>query len=175
MASKSRIDERNSLRMYVFKDRNVTTGNYHGRPMTVSEREKLMGYPTGYVEEPVQSLFETLYKDGLAHNWTIFSPWKEALDPKYHHFAGNYHCLPAAHSYGFKIRESEVELTMAPPSTGQPSFFDAKEYAKHLIGLAYSVPVVEELLSPLRDIFCQRVYTGYQYDYAWQQAKDHDI
>ena len=53
MASKTRIDERSTLRMYVFeKEKNPTTGNYHGRPMKVCEREALMGYSKGYVEEP---------------------------------------------------------------------------------------------------------------------------
>jgi hypothetical protein len=53
MASKTRIDERSTLRMYVFeKEKNPTTGNYHGRPMQVFEREALMGYSKGYVEKP---------------------------------------------------------------------------------------------------------------------------
>jgi hypothetical protein len=41
--------------MYVFHDQSETTGKYHGRPMNVLEREKLMGYPDGYVEKPGQS------------------------------------------------------------------------------------------------------------------------
>jgi hypothetical protein len=49
MASSSRIDEVNSLRMYVFNER-TNHGTYHGRPMKVFERENLMGYPERYVE-----------------------------------------------------------------------------------------------------------------------------
>jgi site-specific DNA-cytosine methylase len=52
MACSSRIDERATLRMYVFKDKTDQLGRYHGRPMTVTEREKIMGYPVGYVERP---------------------------------------------------------------------------------------------------------------------------
>ena len=54
MGSKSKIDERDSLRMYVFQTKSRIHKNqrvYRGRPMTISEREKLMGYPEQYVEE----------------------------------------------------------------------------------------------------------------------------
>ena len=54
MGSKSRIDERDSLRMYVFQTKPRIHKNqivYRGRPMTISEREKLMGYPDQYVEK----------------------------------------------------------------------------------------------------------------------------
>ena len=60
MASKTRIDERSSLRMYVFKNAPNFTGNYHGRPMKICEREALMGYRTGYVETPGECLLPFL-------------------------------------------------------------------------------------------------------------------
>ena len=57
MASRSRIDEHATLRMFVFhnkpeKRKKFKGKRYCGRPMTVQEREKMMGYPVGYVEEP---------------------------------------------------------------------------------------------------------------------------
>mmetsp|Transcript_35563 Transcript_35563/g.82595 ORF Transcript_35563/g.82595 Transcript_35563/m.82595 type:complete len:540 (-) Transcript_35563:514-2133(-) len=59
MASKTRIDERSSLRMYVFhqspnkkKQKNKKILQYRGRPMTIVERERMMGYPEGYIEKP---------------------------------------------------------------------------------------------------------------------------
>lgn len=51
MGSAERMDERSTLRMYVFQDQ-PKGGKYCGRPLTVSEREHLMGYPPGYVETP---------------------------------------------------------------------------------------------------------------------------
>jgi hypothetical protein len=50
MGSKARIDEPNSLRMYVFNQTPDNMNRYHGRPMKVVERESLMGYQKGYVE-----------------------------------------------------------------------------------------------------------------------------
>jgi C-5 cytosine-specific DNA methylase len=85
MGSASRIDDRTSLRMYVFNDRHPVTANFHCRPLNgtcmrtsvvhskasdptncflVSEREKLMGYPVGYVERPGAS---ELIKRVLSH------------------------------------------------------------------------------------------------------------
>lgn len=55
MASASKIDDSPSLRMYVFrKEASHEDGEpkYTGRPLNVAEREKLMGYKEGYVENP---------------------------------------------------------------------------------------------------------------------------
>jgi hypothetical protein len=61
MASSSRIDERNSLRMYVFrkeaqpvklKKKGKPEVCYFGRPINITEREIMMGYPTNYVKAP---------------------------------------------------------------------------------------------------------------------------
>jgi hypothetical protein len=49
MAAASRIDDVNSMRMFVFREKNKI-GTYHGRYMKVFERENLMGYPEGYVQ-----------------------------------------------------------------------------------------------------------------------------
>ena len=60
MASKSRIDETESLRMFVFKDKDESNGKYAGRPMLVSEREKSMGFPLGYIKKPGVSTSQTI-------------------------------------------------------------------------------------------------------------------
>ena len=54
MASKTRIDEFDTLRMFVFKKKRFRKKKrkYYGRPMHIIEREKLMGYYVGYVEKP---------------------------------------------------------------------------------------------------------------------------
>lgn len=51
MGSKTGIDEPNTTRMYVFHETPDRRGRYHGRPMTVTERELLMGYKEGYVRD----------------------------------------------------------------------------------------------------------------------------
>jgi hypothetical protein len=64
MASSSRIDERGSLRMYVFHKESQPvklTRNgkpevcYYGRPINITERELMMGYPANYVKAPGKS------------------------------------------------------------------------------------------------------------------------
>lgn len=125
MASPLRIDERQSLRMYVF-DKNAveteeggrTVKKYLGRPMTVAEREKIMGFPEGYVEKAVHVLFAELLDNGINHK-----DWRKGLDPKYHHFAGNYHKLQDAEPYKFVFIEEglmgQVRMKMAPPPSGR--------------------------------------------------------
>ena len=113
------MDDPTTLRMYVFKDAERGPENnhpvrYHGRPMNVREREKLMGYPVGYVEKPgmnisvdllafhrsrltscctaiVSDLFRALLSKGLQFQRRDQSRWQDVLPEKYHHFAGHYH------------------------------------------------------------------------------------
>ena len=92
---------------------------YLGRPLTVLEREHIMGFPEGYVEKPVRSLFqEELLEKGI-----MSRDWKNKLDKKYHKFAGNYHKLRDSESYKFAFLEQgdtgEVRVLMAPPPTGK--------------------------------------------------------
>jgi hypothetical protein len=42
--------------MFVFQDRDEETNKYYGRPLLTAEREKLMGFPVGYVEIPGKTL-----------------------------------------------------------------------------------------------------------------------
>jgi hypothetical protein len=44
------------------------------------------------------------------------------------------------------------------------------EYAKRLIGNTFSIPVLEELLKPLQNVFTKANYDGYDYQYAWSMA-----
>jgi len=46
MASKSKIDNR---QMYVWNQKMSKDKKYCGRPMTALERERMIGYPDGYV------------------------------------------------------------------------------------------------------------------------------
>lgn len=50
MASKSRLDEPSSFRMYVFLN-HTQHGKYICRPLKAVERERMMGFPAGYVTE----------------------------------------------------------------------------------------------------------------------------
>lgn len=172
MASKSRIDEFQTLRMFVFRKQNDVTHKYHGRPMLIVEREKLMGYPVGYIEEPVRRLFEALGQNALNITMQDDQPWKERLPEMYHNFAGNYHALRCKNPYRFEVNKDDppfIYAKMAPPDASKdPPFFNVDGYAKHLIGMAYSVPVVELLLEPLQQIFKIKEYKTFTYKYAWE-------
>lgn len=127
MASSSRIDERSSLRMYVFQKEPKwvkTEGRvkeekaFRGRPMNTKERELIMGYPADYVRSAVFKLFCTLLDDGLSSSVTkATNLWRSRMDKKFHTFAGNYHGLQASNPYRFAAHEGEIIMRMAPPQT----------------------------------------------------------
>lgn len=129
MASSTRIDERNTLRMYVFQP-TKKNGKYYGRPMLTVERERMMGYPEGYVEKPgecsgivvhalkvvylnsfnvmfvfkVRELFQELLDDGLCLldvKYVNELSWKKKLRSDLHTFAGNYHAFKDCEAYKF--------------------------------------------------------------------------
>jgi hypothetical protein len=143
MASASRIDERNSLRMYVFKRNPISRRRFDGRPLSVGEREVMMGYPRGYVMTPgeswsstipsfvvfcpvltrfasvVRKLFTTLLNDAFSSgHFADWGPdWRKTLEKKFHHFAGNYHELTVPDPYQCTLHSGKLWLKMAPPQT----------------------------------------------------------
>jgi len=196
MGSSSRIDDVHSLRMYVFKEKSHNGKCWLGRPINTGERELMMGFPKGYIEEPVRNLFCILRDDALCHQYeernsitggkvgTFQCHWRDKLDPKYHEFAGNYHKLPCSEPHRFEVNTEfpYVGLKLSPAvnildvgenfiTTTNPYFFNAENYAKHLIGLAYSVPVVEHLLKPIQKMFSRKDYPRFSYKYAWKEQK----
>jgi len=176
MASTTRIDERTSLRMYVFDKKYANSAqSYHGRPMTVLERENLMGFPEGYVTEPMKDLFEKLTDVNRPHK---SASWRENLDKRYLTFGGNFHKFPNHQPYIFSLiqipkGEYQIKMRMAPPieSNKIPSFYNEEEYGKHLIGNSYSVPVVEALLRALTYYFPANYdYEDCNYKYSWENS-----
>jgi site-specific DNA-cytosine methylase len=162
MASLGRIDDD---RMTV-----VTTTNQGvctKRTFSVVEREKLMGYPPGYTERSVKYLYDALKPACTSMDKKY--KWKEELAAKYHIFSGVKVKLHGLGWYHANPEDPCIQLKLAPPQTGkEPSFFHAAEYAKHLIGNAYPVPVAVALLSPLEDFVKSASYAGYHYSYAWE-------
>jgi hypothetical protein len=58
--------------------------------------------------------------------------------------------------------------TICPRPFKRESFFNKDGYAKHLIGNAYSVVVVEMLIQPLTSLFATKEYEGYDYTHPWR-------
>jgi hypothetical protein len=127
MASEGRINDRPRM-LVVKKYKAGTKGkqDYVGRTYTVRERERMLGFPDGYVEHAVQALFDDLLYNALIFGSVEFYrqrepgiTWRETLRPEYQKFAGQ----------DFKIRglgmdlekepTTRMELKMAPPTNNE--------------------------------------------------------
>ena len=134
--------------------------------ISVAERENALGLTKGYVEEAVQDLFDHLKHDAFQVEFSQnpTDHWCDRLDEKFFHFVK---C-----KYQFKPSTDPpfYDIEMAIPSSNLKNellFFDAETYSKHLIGNACSVPMLEHLLSPLKDICTVRYYDGFNYKFPW--------
>ena len=175
MASPGRFDH---SRMKVVKY--STNGEAVHRLMNVVERSRMMGYHDAYVTEPLRHIFKTLLgplRGGRAggHNWpTDLQTDYHCFSGLHHKFDGNDYLKIAAPPSGLHYKEEAVKgkkgkrkIQMAVDA---PVCFDEEEYGYHLIGNAYSVPVVEMLLRPLKKVYMAGdQYSGYQYQYYWMK------
>jgi hypothetical protein len=120
----------------------------------------------------VSDLFSNI-KENAFHNPR---GWRTALDEKFHGFAGNYNEIKAREPYRFvNDGTTGMEMTLSPPQvTAQPMFFLKEGYAKHLIGLAYSVVVAEHFLMGLQKVFKKQHYDDYNYRYPWESEEAPD-
>jgi hypothetical protein len=55
-------------------------------------------------------------------------------------------------------------------ATPQPQFYNADEYAKRLVGNAYSIPSVDIILRRLQRMFASKRYEGYTYSFEWKDS-----
>lgn len=153
LASKGRIDDSRMLK----KNRNTREKGY----LSVLERERMLGFPEGYVERAVGHLYEALLENAYSKTNPEEKAWRESLDSKFSCFSGE--------PVKFRAGPYEIKLQMSPPLVNQQrDFFTDEEYAKHLLGNSFSIPVVEFLLSKLKDLFGHRKYEGFEYKYCWE-------
>lgn len=138
---------------------------YEIATISVAERENALGLTKGYVEEAVKDLFHHLKDDAFQVELSQdpHDHWCDKLDEKFFHFAKCKYQFKPSTEHPF------YDIEMAIPSTNlkHELFFDAETYSKHLIGNACSVPVLEHLLSPLKDVCTVRYYNGFDYNYPW--------
>ena len=188
MASLGRLDDKLSNAMVVVKKDQLRPGKFIQRTFTCDERADMMGFPKGYLQ-PVFELFEHISFAMQQHDQRVGDYWRgnrtrngqdtgvPVLDPKYHPFSGG--CNGESNGFRFDLDEEtlELKLKMAPPkpcnkknkkTKERPSqYYTAEQYAKRLLGNAFSVPVMEHLLKPLQPFFKTRTYPGYPYQFAW--------
>jgi hypothetical protein len=113
---------------------------------------------------PVFDLFEKLeasfqsadwFGDAMKNNWDVVELMK---------FSGG--------SYRFELVDAKLALKVGTADEnreGKPLYFlNAQQYCKRLLGNGFSIPVVEHLLSPLRDLFLEKTYQDAVYQFAWK-------
>lgn len=145
--------------------------NYSIDTFSIREREKMLGLPLGYIQDAIHHLYHSLTtnaflnpetKEGTSH--------RDFLDPSLWHFRKK--CY-----FQFKPRYGEspfFQIEISAPRKGKQAieYFDEESYCKHLLGNAWSLPVMEHLLEPLRDLFEREddleTYPLYDYSYPWE-------
>lgn len=113
------------------------------------------------VNELFQNLEEKGYGNTRLPEYETY--WKTGLPEKYHVFGG----LPE--KVKFDSSNFPVKAKLQPPIVNTVNvFYDQEQYAKRLIGNAFSVPVVEILLRELQKKFPTKGYDDYTYCYVWR-------
>jgi len=161
LAAQGRIDDKRMLRV-----EKVDDNHYVGNTLSVSERERMLGLPDGYVAEPLKKLFgEITMKGFLKPETTVGLGWKDDLDKSLWHFSKK--CK-------FKIEKFKdvpffkIKISSPLETKKDLYYFDEQEYCKHLLGNGWSIPVIEHVLKKLKDKSRNtQVYDGYEYDFPW--------
>ena len=78
MASKSRLDD---YRMWKIKQVDPVTQDYIVDSINGTEREKMMGYPVGYVKNAIYCLFDSICEAITLEETKINEHWKNVSGP----------------------------------------------------------------------------------------------
>jgi hypothetical protein len=170
LASLSKIDDDRMLKCKVHVGSEQPKVRYHRETYSISERERMMGLPIGYVQHPVCRLFGQLTENAFIRPETSAEgkTYRDFLPRQFWHFR---------RVCKFKFRPCPeppfFQLALSSPLEGKNelSFFTADEYGKHLIGNGWSIPVVEHLLGKLKDLFAEDAlvsYQGYDINHPWE-------
>jgi len=112
----------------------------------------------------VFQIFDKLEKAFLADDWLI-----EALDngwdiEEIQNFSGS------RYKFEFNGRGLSLKVgTMDKNKNGDPLYYlNCEQYCKRLLGNGFSIPVVEHLLRPLKDLFLSKTYNDTSYNFVWE-------
>jgi hypothetical protein len=172
LASTSRIDDDRMRAKFRVDSEAKYNGSYDVQSYSVSERERMMGLPVGYVEEPLRHLFTELAKNAFVlPESNEGKTYRDYLPRSLWHFRKRckFQFHPSS-EYPF------FQLHLSSPLEGKKllTYFSQEQYCKHLIGNGWSIPVVEHLLGKLPEIFdanCMKQYEGYEYVFPWEPYK----
>ncbi|KAL7543185.1 hypothetical protein ACHAXR_012598 [Thalassiosira sp. AJA248-18] len=190
MASEGRIDDERMIKVRLVDSAN--TNLFETSCYTVGDREALLGFPKGYVKEKgelllpfphlrhtiscetanshpcfkVTMIFEKLSDSFHSENWL-----EQSIDN------GSFEELSAfsGRQYKFVCGDKDDPMvrvkfgTVEKNSNGKTLYYyDCEGYCKRLLGNSYSIPVVEHLLHPIKDLFLQREYSDAEYSFVWE-------
>jgi len=124
-----------------------------------------MGFSGGYVTARLKVVFRHVL-DGLLSDF-----WIDDVPEEFHCLSGE---LMTVENHGLCEEETvKLKAALAPPAfrkemfSSKMQFFNEEEYGKRLFGNAWNVPTVVSLLEPLKEVFAQQVYEGFDYTYAF--------
>lgn len=126
------------------------------------------------MRDKAYALYDAEYDDEGEKNNQFVGHWRDRLPLKYHDFAGNYHDVKGpkdSHKFEMTGEFPYVGLQLFTREGKNEACYNWEEYSKHMIGLAFSVPVVEFLLKPLATVFARKTYPRFQYSYAWEETQ----
>ena len=135
------------------------TLKFRRKTLTVADQERMLGLPVGYVSEAMDFLHNSLREDGFSVEFHEDDRhWYDSLDPKLHwtmYLQFEFINHPETF-YAIKILHKE-----------SGAFLTSEENSNHLLGNTWSVPVLETLLSPLKQICSRRKYPGSDYPFEF--------
>ena len=113
----------------------------------------------------MKHIFQNIYKACTSHDWKHGQSPENLIDLV--EFSG-----VGMHKFAARNDpEPGLVLKYAAPQRGKDGnllyYFDEEEYSKHLLGNSFSIPVIEHLMSPLKEIFATRSYNDANYQFKW--------
>lgn len=168
MASFDRLDDE---RMRVYKRDPEKINSYIQRSITAEERGAMMGFPAGYVTNPLKHIFYHSLAGLKSDSCEPDEIYTSRVPQKYHCLSGE---LVKVENHGWCITSGpKLKAAFAPPTfrdetcASRIKFFNEEAYGKRLFGNAWNLPTVESLLEPLKEIFAEQEYEGYDYLYSF--------
>mmetsp|Transcript_40219 Transcript_40219/g.84473 ORF Transcript_40219/g.84473 Transcript_40219/m.84473 type:complete len:292 (-) Transcript_40219:62-937(-) len=166
MASDGRINDNRMIKVRLRdpQDKESVEASHY----SVEDREALLGFPVGYVERNVKPIFEKLCASFHSEDWL-----NNALDNEWD--IGRLKYFSACdYKFGYSYKDGMISVkfgTVDKNKKGKALYYhDCDDYCKRLLGNSYSIPVVEHLLRPLKDLFLQREYDNADYKFVWEQT-----
>ena len=135
----------------------TSRSSFEVETFSVHDREKMLGFPLNYVKQPVDELFGKLMQCSISPNWTLDA---DCLDMS-EDFSGLKYRFESSSTHQF----FEVKLGAPQVSDETQYISNADGYAKHLLGDAFSIPVVEHFLRPWKKLYAERKYEAFTYDF----------